>query len=30
VPLAAVEDDPPAQWLTVALSAYLLSQRVPV
>jgi hypothetical protein len=30
VPLAAVEDDPPAQWLTVALTAYLLSQRVPV
>ena len=30
VPLAAVEDDPPAQWLTVALSAYLLSQRVPI
>jgi Glycosyltransferase family 87 len=30
VPLAAVEDDPPAQWLTVALSAYLLSQRVPL
>lgn len=30
VPLAAVEDDPPATWLTVALSAYLLSQRVPL
>jgi alpha-1,6-mannosyltransferase len=30
VPLAAVEDDPPAQWLAVALCAYLLSQRVPV
>ena len=30
VPLAAVDDDPPAQWLTIALSAYLLSQRVPV
>jgi hypothetical protein len=30
VPLAALDDDPPAQWLTIALSAYLLSQRVPV
>lgn len=30
VPLAAIEEDPPAQWLTVALSAYLLSQRVPL
>jgi hypothetical protein len=29
-PLAAVDDDPPAQWLVVGLSAYLLSQRVPV
>jgi alpha-1,6-mannosyltransferase len=30
LPLAAAEDDPPAQWLAVALSAYLLSQAVPV
>ncbi len=30
VPVAAVEDDPPAQWLAVGLCAYLLSQRVPV
>jgi hypothetical protein len=30
VPLAAVEDDPPAQWLAVGLCAYLLSQRVPL
>jgi hypothetical protein len=30
VPLAAVDDDPPAQWLAVGLCAYLLSQRVPV
>jgi alpha-1,6-mannosyltransferase len=30
VPLAAVEDDPPAQWLALGLCAYLLSQRVPV
>jgi hypothetical protein len=30
VPLAAVEEDPPAQWLAVGLCAYLLSQRVPV
>ncbi len=30
VPLAAVDDDPPAQWLTVALCTYLLWQRVPI
>jgi alpha-1,6-mannosyltransferase len=30
VPLAAVEDDPPAQWLAFGLCAYLLSQRVPL
>jgi alpha-1,6-mannosyltransferase len=30
VPLAAVEEDAPAQWLAVGLCAYLLSQRVPV
>ena len=30
LPLAASEDDPPAQWLAVAISAYLLRQRVPV
>ena len=30
VPLAAVEDDPPAQWLALGLCAYLLSQRVPI
>jgi alpha-1,6-mannosyltransferase len=30
VPLAAVEEDPPAQALAVGLCAYLLSQRVPV
>ena len=30
VPLAAVEEDPPAQWLAIGLCAYLLSQRVPV
>jgi glycosyl transferase family 87 len=30
LPLAASEDDPPAQWLAVALSAYLLRQRVPI
>jgi hypothetical protein len=29
VPLAAVEDDPPAQLLAFGLCAYLLSQRVP-
>jgi alpha-1,6-mannosyltransferase len=30
VPLAAVEDDPPAHWLAVALTGYLLRQRVPI
>jgi alpha-1,6-mannosyltransferase len=30
VPLAAAEDDPPAHVLVVALSAYLLRQRVPI
>jgi hypothetical protein len=30
LPLAAAEDDPPAQWLGVALSGYLLSQAVPL
>jgi alpha-1,6-mannosyltransferase len=30
VPLAAVEDDPPAQWLVLAVCAYLLRQRVPI
>jgi hypothetical protein len=30
VPVAASEDDPPAQWLAVAVSAYLLRQRVPI
>jgi hypothetical protein len=30
VPLAATEDDAPAQWLAVALTAYLLRQRVPL
>jgi hypothetical protein len=30
VPVAASEDDPPAQWLAVAISAYLLRQRVPL
>jgi hypothetical protein len=30
LPLTAAEDDPPAQWLAVALSAYLLRQRVPL
>ena len=29
LPLAAAEDDPPAQWLAVGLSAYLLRQAVP-
>jgi len=28
LPLAAAEDDPPAQWIAVALSAYLLRQGV--
>jgi alpha-1,6-mannosyltransferase len=30
IPVAASEDDPPAQWLAVAISAYLLRQRVPL
>ena len=30
LPLAAAEDDPPAQWLAIAISAYLLRQRVPI
>lgn len=30
LPLAAAEDDPPAQWLAVAISAYLLRQAVPL
>jgi Glycosyltransferase family 87 len=30
VPLAGIEDDPPAQWLTVGLCTYLLWQRVPI
>jgi len=30
IPVAAVEDDPPAQWLAVGISAYLLRQRVPI
>lgn len=30
VPVAAVEEDPPAQWLALALCAYLLRQRVPL
>ena len=30
VPVAAAEDDPPAHWLTVAITAYLLRQRVPL
>jgi hypothetical protein len=30
LPLAAAEEDPPAQWLAVGLSAYLLRQRVPI
>jgi len=30
LPLAAAEDDPPAQWLAVAISLYLLRQRVPI
>jgi Glycosyltransferase family 87 len=29
-PLAAADDDPPAQWLVLALSAYLLPQTVPI
>jgi hypothetical protein len=30
LPVAAAEDDPPAHWLAVAISAYLLRQRVPI
>jgi hypothetical protein len=30
LPLAAADDDPPAQWLAVAISVYLLRQRVPL
>jgi len=30
VPLAGAEDDPPAQWLAVGISAYLLPQAVPL
>lgn len=30
VPAAAVEDDPPAWWLCLGLSAYLLPQTVPI
>jgi alpha-1,6-mannosyltransferase len=30
LPVAATEDDPPAHWLAVAISAYLLRQRVPL
>ena len=30
LPLAAAEDDPPALWLAVGLSAYLLRQAVPL
>jgi hypothetical protein len=30
LPVAAAEDDPPAHWLAVAISAYLLRQRVPL
>ncbi len=30
LPLAAAEDDPPAAWLAVGLSAYLLRQAVPI
>jgi alpha-1,6-mannosyltransferase len=30
VPLAAVEDDPPARWLALGLSAYLLRDAVPL
>jgi hypothetical protein len=29
IPLAAAEDDPPAQWLALALTAYLLPQTIP-
>jgi alpha-1,6-mannosyltransferase len=30
VPLAAVEEDPPARWLALAISAYLLRDAVPL
>jgi hypothetical protein len=30
VPLAAVEEDPPARWLALAISAYLLRDAVPI
>jgi hypothetical protein len=30
LPVAAAEDDPAAHWLAVAISAYLLRQRVPI
>ena len=30
VPLAAVEEDPPARWLALALSAYLIRDAVPL
>jgi hypothetical protein len=30
VPLAAIEEDPPARWLALALSAYLLRDAVPL
>ncbi len=30
ITVAASDDDPPAQWLAVAISAYLLRQRVPI
>lgn len=30
VPLAAVEEDPPARWLALAMSAYLLRDAVPL
>jgi hypothetical protein len=30
VPLAAIEEDPPARWLAVALSAYMLRDAVPL
>ena len=30
LPVAASEDDPTAQWLAVAISAYLLRQRAPI
>ena len=30
VPLAAIEEDPPARWLALGLSAYLLRDAVPL